>query len=154
MFPLDPTDKSLLALLQQDAKKTIKQLSAVLKLSTTAIHERLKKLEKNGIISGYVALLDREKAGRGYLVFCHVKLVQHTREYLNRFEREVVALPEIMECHHVSGDYDYILKICVEDMKAYREFMVNKLTRLRHIGSTHSSFVISEVKNSTAVNLM
>lgn len=153
MQTLDSSDKLLLETLQKDAKLTIKQLASLLKLSATAVHERLKKLEKNGIITAYVALLDREKVEKSYLVFCHVKLVQHTREYLNLFERQVIELPEVMECHHVSGDYDYILKVCVEDMKAYRAFMVNKLTRLKHIGSTHSSFVIAEVKNSTAISL-
>lgn len=153
MQTLDTTDKLLLETLQKNAKLTVKKLAALMKLSTTAVHERIKKLEKNGVILGYVALLNREKVQKSYLVFCHVKLVQHTREYLNLFEREVVELPEVMECHHVSGDYDYILKVCVEDMKAYRAFMVNKLTRLKHIGSTHSSFVIAEVKNSTAISL-
>lgn len=153
MQTLDTSDKLLLETLQKNAKLTIKQLAALLKLSATAVHERIKKLEKNHIITGYVALLNREKVHKSYLVFCHVKLVQHTREYLNLFEREVLELPEVMECHHVSGDYDYILKICVADMKAYRAFMVNKLTRLKHIGSTQSSFVIAEVKNSTAIGL-
>jgi Lrp/AsnC family leucine-responsive transcriptional regulator len=86
-------------------------------------------------------------------VFCHIKLVQHIKEYLTRFEEEVKKLDEVLECYHVSGDYDYILKIYVQDMEAYREFMVTKLTTLQHIGSTHSTFVISEVKNTNIITI-
>jgi Lrp/AsnC family leucine-responsive transcriptional regulator len=153
MATLDSTDKKLLNLLQSDAKATVKQLSLQLELSQTAVHERIKKLERQGFILKYVGLVNRSAIDKNYMVFCHVKLVQHTQEFLLRFEREVVALPEVLECHHVSGESDYILKICVKDMQAYREFMVNKLTGLQHIGSTHSSFVISEVKNTTKIAL-
>ena len=84
------------------------------------------------------------------MVFCHIKLIQHSKDFLTKFESEVVKLNEVLECFHVSGDYDYILKICVKDMEEYREFMVTKLTTLQHIGSTHSTFMIGEVKNTTA----
>lgn len=150
---LDETDKKLLALLQHDSKKTTKELSLKLNLSATAVYERIKKLEKEGIINRYVALLDRNKINRAFVVFCHIKLVQHTKEYLTKFELEVKQLDEVLECFHVSGDYDYILKIYVENMEAYREFMVTKLTTLDHIGSTHSTFMISEVKNTNAIVL-
>lgn len=86
-------------------------------------------------------------------MFCHIKLVQHTKEYLTKFEQEVKKLDEVLECYHVSGDYDYILKIYVDDMEAYREFMVTKLTTIQHIGSTHSIFMISEVKNTNVIGL-
>ncbi|MGV3459429.1 MAG: Lrp/AsnC family transcriptional regulator [Flavobacterium sp.] len=147
----DATDKKLLALLQEDSTQTTKQLSTKLNLSVTAIYERVKKLEREGIIEKYVALVDRKKVNKGFVVFCHLKLIQHTKEYLTRFEKEVKQLEEILECYHVSGDYDYILKIYVENMEAYREFMVTKLTTLQHIGSTHSTFMIGEVKNTTAI---
>ena len=87
------------------------------------------------------------------MVFCHIKLIQHTKEYLTTFEKEVIALDEVLECFHVSGDYDYILKIGVKDMETYREFMVTKLTTLNYIGSTHSTFMIGEVKNTTQIKL-
>jgi len=86
------------------------------------------------------------------MVFCHVKLVQHAQDYVIKFERAVASLDEVLECYHLSGDYDYLLKVIVRDMPAYREFMVNKLTTIDHIGSTHSMFVINEVKHSTAIN--
>ncbi|AXG74509.1 Lrp/AsnC family transcriptional regulator [Flavobacterium arcticum] len=150
---LDITDKKLLMLLQQDSRRTTKELSLKLNLSVTAVYERVKKLEREGIISNYVALLNHKKVQRAFGVFCHIKLVQHTKEYLTKFEQEVKKLDEVLECFHVSGDYDYILKIYVDDMEAYREFMVTKLTTIQHIGSTHSIFMINEVKNTNVIEV-
>ena len=150
---MDSIDKKLLILLQKDSKKTTKELSVKLNLSVTAVYERIKKLEREGIIKNYVALINRSKVDKGFIVFCHIKLIQHTREFLTKFESQVVKLSEILECHHVSGDYDYILKIAVRDMEEYREFLVTKLTTLEHIGCTHSTFMISEVKNTTVIEL-
>jgi len=150
---LDATDKKLLQFLQEDSKQTTKELSFKLNLSVTAVYERIKKLEREEIISRYVVLLNRNKIQKGFVVFCHLKLMQHTKEFISQFEKEVVQLNEVLECFHVSGDYDYILKICVENMEEYREFMVTKLTTLQHIGSTHSTFMIGEVKNTTAFSL-
>ncbi len=150
---LDQTDKKLLHLLQNDSKKTTKELSAKLNLSVTAVYERIKKLEREGIIDKYVVLLNRKKIDKGFVVFCHLKLIQHTKEFLTKFESQVIKLSEVLECHHVSGDYDYILKIVVKDMEEYREFLVTKLTTLDHIGSTHSTFMISEVKNTIVIDI-
>lgn len=150
---MDAIDKKLLQLLQHDTKKTTKELSLKLNLSVTAVYERIKKLEREGIIAKYVVLLDKEKVGKNFVVFCHLKLIQHAKEFLTKFESEVVQLKEVLECHHVSGDYDYILKIAVKNMEEYREFLVTKLTTLEHIGSTHSTFMISEVKNTTVLEL-
>ena len=147
---LDATDKKLLQFLQEDSKQTTKELSLKLNLSVTAVYERIKKLEREKIIDKYVVLLNRNKIQKGSVVFCHLKLMQHTKEFISQFEKEVVQLTEVLECFHVSGDYDYILKICVENMEEYREFMVTKLTTLQHIGSTHSTFMIGEVKNTTS----
>ncbi len=150
---MDSIDKKLLHLLQTDAKKTTKELALKLNLSVTAVYERIKKLEREGIIEKYVALINRLKVEKGFVVFCHLKLIQHTREFVTTFENEITQLKEVIECHHVSGDYDYILKIVVKDMEEYREFLVNKLTTLQHIGSTHSTFMISEVKNTTVISV-
>ena len=150
---LDIIDKKLLLLLQTDCKKTTKELSLKLNLSVTAVYERIKKLEREGIIDKYVVLVNRTKADKGFVVFCHIKLIQHTKEFITKFESDVKVLKEVLECHHVSGDYDYILKIVVKDMEAYREFLVTKLTTLEHIGSTHSTFMISEVKNTTVIEI-
>lgn len=148
---LDNKDHKILNLLQQDSKMTNKEISLKLNLSVTAVYERIKRLEREGVISGYVAMVEPEKVEKGFVVFCQIKLIQHTKSYLTSFEAEVKSLPEVLECFHVSGEYDYILKVLVKDMQAYREFMVAKLTSLDHIGSTQSTFVISPVKNTTAI---
>ena len=150
---LDTTDKKLIHLLQKDSKQTTKQLSLQLNLSVTAVYERVKKLENQKIIEKYVAIIDKNKIEKSFLVFCHVKLIQHTKEYVTTFEREILKLEEVSECFHVSGDYDYILKIYVKDMDEYRNFMVTKLTAIKYIGSTHSTFAIEQVKNTTQINL-
>ncbi|ASW74242.1 AsnC family transcriptional regulator [Chryseobacterium piperi] len=149
----DEIDKKLLLFLQEDAKQTTKELSYKLGLSVTAVYERIRKLENTGVISKYVALLNKQKIAKDFMVLCHVKLTQHKKEYVLQFEREVMNLHEVTECFHVSGDYDYILKICVKDIADYRNFMLTKLTTLEHIASTHSSFMISEVKNTTSITI-
>ena len=151
MLKLDETDVKLLNLLQSDCKKTTAAYAYQLNLSTTAIYERIKRLEKSGTIEAYVALVDKKKVNKAFTVLCHIKLVQHVKEYVLKFEREVHKLAEVVECYHISGDYDYILKIHVSDMEAYREFMVTKLTAIDNIGSTQSSFVINEVKHTTTI---
>lgn len=150
---LDSIDRVLVNLLQKDSKQTNKALAYQLNMSVTAIFERIKKLENNGVVKRYVALVDHKVVDKNFMAFCHIKLVQHSRDFVVKFEKEVAKLPEVLECHHISGDYDYLLKVVVKDMEAFREFMVNKLTSIQHIGSTHSMFVISEVKNSTALDL-
>lgn len=150
---LDLTDKKLIKLLQNNSKQTTKQLALQLNLSVTAIYERIKKLEKEDVIKKYVAIINKNRIEKSFLVFCHIKLIQHTKEHIHTFEREILKLEEVSECFHVSGDYDYILKIYTKDMQSYRDFMTTKLTAIKYIGSTHSIFTIGEVKNSTAINL-
>ena len=150
---LDNIDKKLINLLQEDSKRTNKQLSLLLNLSVTAVFERIKKLERAEIITRYIAQVNPKKVDKSFIVFCQVKLIQHSREYLSVFESEILKLDEVSECFHISGDYDYVLKIYVKDMEEYREFMVNKLTTIKHIGSTQSSFMIGEVKNSAKINI-
>ena len=150
---LDTLDLSILKLLQKNSKLTNKALSTHLSLSITAVYERIKKLEKTGIIKGYVALLSKEKLEQSFVAFCHVKLIQHTQDNVKQFEKEVIKIDEVLECYHLSGDYDYLLKVHVKDMESYRNFMIEKLTNLNHIGSTHSMFMINEVKHTTALNI-
>lgn len=150
---LDATDKALLRLLQQDAKQTTKALARQIALSPTAVYERIRKLENEGVIDKYVALLDARQVDRALKVFCQIRLDQHIRTQVQQFEKEVLQLEEVVSCYHIGGAYDYILEICVANMEAYREFMVGKLTAIRHIGSTQSSFVISQVKHTTELPL-
>ncbi len=150
---MDVLDKQLIQLLQKDCKRTTKYYADQLQLSKTAVYERIRRLERTGIITDYVALVNKEKVQRDFTVLCQIRLVQHTKENVLKFEREVLKLEEVSECFHVGGDYDYILKINVEDMKSYREFMVTKLTAINNIGNTQSSFVINEVKNRPSVHI-
>ncbi|MDO6597288.1 Lrp/AsnC family transcriptional regulator [Oceanihabitans sp. 2_MG-2023] len=149
----DVIDQKLLQLLQADSKQTNKALSNKLNLSVTAVYERIKKLENQGVINKYVALVNKEKVAKSFVAFCHVKLIQHSQDYVIKFENEVANLQEVLECYHISGDYDYLLKVLVKDMAAFREFMVNRLTKIHHIGSTHSMFMINEVKHTTAITI-
>ncbi|WP_430412894.1 Lrp/AsnC family transcriptional regulator [Kordia sp.] len=153
MLKLDQTDRTLLMLLQTDSKQTTKELSNKLNLSVTAVYERVKKLEKEGVVKNYVAILDKKRIAKSFMAQCHVRLTQHSKDFVMKFEREIIKLEEVLECYHVSGDYDYILKILVTDMEAYRDFMVTKLTAIPNIGNTHSIFVIGEVKHTTAISV-
>ena len=102
----DSTDKKLLAYLQQDSKQTNKELSNKLELSVTAVYERIKKLEKAGFIDGYIAIVNKEKIDRNFVVFCHIKLVKHSQDFVISFEKEVNKISEVLECDHVSGEDD------------------------------------------------
>ncbi len=153
MIQLDAIDKKLLHFLQEDSKQTNKELSNKLNLSVTAVYERIKKLEREGVISKYVTLIDKKVVDKGFVTFCSIKLLQHTKNYVVDFEKEVTKLDEVLECYHISGDYDYLLKVLVADMDEFREFMVKKLTSISHIGSTHSAFMINEVKHTTAISI-
>ena len=119
----------------------------------TLLDRKICKDNKDEIVLLLKEWLKNEKIEKAFVAFCHIKLIQHSQEYVVKFEREVANLSEVLECYHISGDYDYLLKVIVKDMEAFREFMVNKLTNINHIGSTHSMFVISEVKHTTAINL-
>ncbi|NLN32628.1 MAG: Lrp/AsnC family transcriptional regulator [Flavobacteriaceae bacterium] len=150
---IDPKDLEILNQLQENSKLTNKQLSMKLNLSVTAVFERVKKLERSGIIKTYAAILDRKELGRELMVYSHVKLEKHSQKNISEFENQIKLLDEVHECYHVSGDYDYILKMTFSDMDEYREFMVKKLTTIPSIGSTHSIFVISEVKSEVGYKL-
>ena len=148
---IDDQDKKILKYLQKDSKITIKELSVRLGLSSTAIYERIRKMERKGIIESYSIKVNKNKVDLGFVVFCQIKLKEHRHEYLVKFEREVIKFSEVLECYNVSGDYDYLLKIMVRDMDGYHKFLNDKLTYLDHIGSAHSTFIINEVKNTSAI---
>ncbi len=153
MVKIDERDKQILSLLQTDANQTTKQIAAKIKLSQTAVYERIKRLEREKIITNYVALLDLDKVEKAFTAFCMVSLLNHTKKSLEHFEKDILTLDEITECYHISGEYDYLLKINVKNIKAYRQFMVNKLTSIPFIGNTQSAFNINTVKYSTAISL-
>lgn len=150
---LDPTDIKLLRLLQEDARLTTKQLAAKVNLSTTPVFERLKRLERDGYIKKYVAILDAEKLNLGFEVFCSVKLKQMSRDVAHAFVAVIKDIPQVTECYNISGEFDYLLKIHAPDMKYYNEFIINVLGTVDSIGSIQSSFVMNEIKHSYGLNL-
>ncbi|MFO7702078.1 Lrp/AsnC family transcriptional regulator [Psychroflexus maritimus] len=143
---LDTIDFKILNQLRNDAKLTTKHLALQVNLSPTAVFERIKKLERNQVIAGYQAKINPFKVNLSFLAFCMVQLEKHTQEYLNVFESEVNQLEAVVECNHVSGSYDYLLKVRVKDMDAYREFIVTKLTKIPYIANTQSAFSMKVVK--------
>ncbi|WP_106794131.1 Lrp/AsnC family transcriptional regulator [Aquimarina sp. Aq78] len=144
---MDKTDRSILLLLQKDGKITIKEIAERLNLTTTPIFERVKKLEREGYIKSYKAILDRKKTGLQLMVFCNVTLNLHQTDYLKKFEKDIQQFPEVVECYHVAGMFDYLIKIYAEDMERYQDFLSNKLASLENISKVQSSFVMTEVKD-------
>jgi Lrp/AsnC family leucine-responsive transcriptional regulator len=153
MAELDDLDIRLLKLLQRDSTLTTKELANVLNLTPTPVHERIKRLERGGYIKKYVALLDNQKLHKGLIVFCNVILKQHEKSIGQKFVNDIVSLKEVTECYNVSGQYDFMLKVMVKDMPEYQNFIMNKLASIENIGSTHSVFVMGEIKHSTELPL-
>ncbi len=145
---LDQTDYKLLAALQENSRLTIKELSSLVNLSTTPTFERVRRLEREGYISKYVAVLDADRLECGFVAFCYIKMKQHTYENSMRIMQAVQLIPEIVECYNISGEYDFQLKIYTRDMKYYQKFILRILGDLDCIGSLNSSFVLGEVKNT------
>ena len=150
---LDAIDLQILRAMQENARLTTKELAARVNLSTTPVFERLKRLEKNGYINKYVAVLDAQKLGRGFTVFCSVKLKQMNRSVARDFISVIRDIPQVAECYNISGEYDYLLKIQAPDMQYYNEFIINVLGTIDSIGSILSSFVMNEIKNTHALYL-
>ncbi|MCK8495091.1 MULTISPECIES: Lrp/AsnC family transcriptional regulator [Spirosoma] len=152
MEKLDDIDEQLLKLLGENSKQTIKELADRVNLSHTPVFERVKRLESNGYIKKYIALIDAEKLGYGLIVFCNIKLKQHDKRIGHEFVTDILRLDEVVECYNISGDFDFLLKVYAKDMKHYQDFVFNKLGSVTSIGSTHSTFVMSENKNTYNVN--
>ncbi|MBJ6368482.1 Lrp/AsnC family transcriptional regulator [Snuella sedimenti] len=148
---LDTIDIRILKILQTKSSLTTKELAARVNLSPTPVFERVKKLERHGYIKNYVAVLDAEKLNKELMVFCNITLKEHTRDIGNQFVKDILALPEVVECYNISGDYDFFLKILVHNMKDYQNFVLDRLGSIQNIGSAHSTFVMGEIKNSYAI---
>src|ERR1700761_7892094 len=121
---LDIDDIRILHLLQHDARLTNKEIAAKLGKSVTAIHERIRKLEENQVIEGYVAILNRELIGKNLISYTTVQLKEHAQQILERFARDIVQFSEVMECHRLTGQFDFLLKVVVNDMNEYNTFLI------------------------------
>ena len=150
---LDHTDIQLLHQLQKDSNQTVKSLAEQLGKSTTPIFERIKKLEKEGYIDGYAARLNPKILGLKQTIFVAITLQGHTRSYLEKFVKEINNFPEVVECHRVSGTFDYLLKLVMPDIEAYEQFIITKLTLIPYLGNVQSLIALSTSKETHEMDL-
>lgn len=153
MDTLDKVDLQILRTLQANARLTTKELASRVSLSSTPVFERLKRLESNGYIKKYIAVLDAEKLDRGFVVFCNVKMRRLSREIAQDFTEIIRNIPEVTECYNISGSFDYMLKIHAPDMKYYQEFVLNVLGTIENLSTLESTFVMDEIKHTYGINI-
>ncbi|MGB0807083.1 MAG: Lrp/AsnC family transcriptional regulator [Salibacteraceae bacterium] len=150
---MDQIDKKILDFLQKDAKLTAKEMAHKLSLTPTPIYERIKKMEKLGIIKSYVALLNAEKVDRGLTVFLNITIKEHQLVPRQKFINDINQLQEVVELYHTSGSHDFLAKVRFANIKEYRNFLVNDITSIQNIGDIDSQIVLEEVKSTTAIIL-
>ena len=147
-YSLDEKDLGILKLLQQNARITVKEISDKIHLSTTPVHERIKRMEASGVIKQYATLVDHTKVKKGLMVICYVSLKEHSKNAGNKFIRTIQALNEVIECYNISGEFDFMLKVVSENMDAYYDFHVNKLSQIENMGHVQSVFVMGIIKQT------
>src|SRR6476619_514297 len=147
-FVLDTKDLAILHLLQKNARITIKEISDKVHLSTTPVHERIKRMEDSGVIKQYATLVDHTKVKKGLMVICYVSLKQHSKNAGDKFIKTIRELNEVIECYNISGEFDFMLKVVCEDMNAYYDFHVNKLSQIENMGHVQSVFVMGIIKQT------
>ncbi len=148
---LDNKDLSILRLLQQNARITVKEISDKIHLSTTPVHERIKRMEESGVIKQYATLVDNTKVKKGLMVICYVSLKQHSKNAGDKFIKAIHEMNEVIECYNISGEFDFMLKVVEEDMNAYYDFHVNKLSPIENLGNVQSVFVMGIIKQTHKV---
>ncbi len=149
MEALDTTDIRILKILQHDAKKTTKEIAELLNLSISPVYERIRRMEREGYIKKYVAILDKKLLKRSITIFCHVTMKQHSESSIEKFEAEVMKLEEVQECYQMSGSVDFFLKINMESLDEYHIFLRQKLSRIANIGTLSTTFVLRESKHTS-----
>ena len=151
MKGLDDIDRAILRMLQEDAKANVKELADKLNMTKTPIYERIRRMEQSGVISGYVATVDRRKVMSSMVVFCSVSLESQKLEEIRQFSEAVSCIPEVMECYLMGGANDFLLKLIVKDLDAYHQFSSGILATLPYVSQIKSTFVLNEVKQSTVL---
>jgi Lrp/AsnC family transcriptional regulator, leucine-responsive regulatory protein len=146
---LDETDKIILRILQKDAKKTAKEIAFALNLTISPIYDRIRRLETLGYIKKYVAILDKVLINKSVTSICMVSMRYHNEEFIEKFEQEIRKLEEVQECYHLAGQVDFILKIHVNSLDEYHDFIRFKLSKIDNIGVLNSTFVLKEIKHSS-----
>ncbi len=142
---VDNTDLKILSLLQEDGKMTMKEVASRLDITITPVYERIRRMEDDGIIQQYRAIVDMEKLGFEFMVFCEVSLLSHSLEYIMEFTHAIEEVKEVVECYHIAGPYDYLLKVIVKTMDDYQHFVLSRLSTLNNIGKVQSMFVLNQV---------
>jgi Lrp/AsnC family leucine-responsive transcriptional regulator len=145
---IDDKDRAILQLLQENAKITVREIAHLVHLSPTPVHERIKRMEDTGVIRQYAALVDHSKVKKGLMVICYVSLKEHNKRSGTKFIKLINELREVIECYNISGEFDFMLKVVVENMDAYYDFHVNKLSQLENIGQLQSTFVMGVIKQT------
>jgi len=151
MVNLDATDRIILNRLQDDSNVNIKELAAELNLTKTPVYERIKRLEKEGVINKYVAVLDPVELKSAIVIFCSVSLENQKLKEIKDFSKAIDNIPEVIECYLMGGANDFLLKVIVEDLDAYHQFSSGKLAALPNVSQIRSTFVLNEVKRSTVI---
>ena len=150
---LDKVDLQILRTLQENSRLTTKELATRVSLSSTPVFERLKRLEANGYIKKYIAVLDAEKLNQGFMVFCKVKMQHMNYDIAVQFAEIISGIPEVTECYNISGSFDYLLKIHAPDMKYYQSFILNVLARVENLSSLESVFVMDVIKHEYGIHI-
>ena len=145
---LDKNDLAILKLLQENARITVKEIAEKIHLSTTPVHERIKRLEQNGVIKQYATLVDHAKVKRGLMVICYVSLKEHNKNAGIKFIKAINELNEVIECYNISGEFDFMLKVVEENMDSYYDFHVNRLSQIENMGNVQSVFVMGIIKQT------
>ncbi len=148
---LDELDEAILKILQTQGRISNVDLAGRVNLSASAVYTRIKRIEQRGYIRQYAALLNRERVGFDMLCFINVSLQLHQLEHVENFRKIVHQMPEVLECHHLTGEYDYLLKVVVRNRKDLQHFVVNKLTPVPGIARIYTSVVLMEIKSTTAL---
>jgi len=148
---LDPTDKLIMQILQEEGRLSNAELARRVNLSPPATHARLRRLEEGGYIRQYAALLDREKVGFDMLCFVQISLQLHQPQQVEAVRAAIREMPEVLECHHVTGEYDYLLKVVIHNRKDLERFVLERLTPVPGVARIHTSLVLTEVKATTAL---
>lgn len=143
---LDEKDLAILRELQKDAKQTVKQIAEKVHLSVTPVHERIKKMEENGVIQQYIALVDYSKVSKSLMVICYVSLKQHSQKSGAAFIKAIQKMDEVIECYNISGEFDFMLKVVAANMEDYYHFHVHKLSLIENMGHLQSVFVMGVIK--------
>ncbi len=149
MEQLDDIDITILRMLQEDSKKTAKEIAKTLHLTPSPVYERIRRLEKQGVIKKYVAILDKKLIDRSITTICQVSMRYHNEAFIEKFEEQIQNLKEVQECYHMAGQVDFVLKIHTKSLEEYHDFVKTKLSKIENIGVLNSTFVLKEIKHTS-----